>query len=182
MMYLMLLLVLSVYGMPPGCGCYFSMKLDKAQRKQKVSTAVSSKLLWGEVDTSGIRDRQLVNVVSQLTRENYTLDLVISSLRPHYQNTTILPPVGRSEHSAALWKPIAQPRNPPKGRLSTCSPSLTLLSAHSNSGSRHTMGGWSSTRAHKRPRRTSFTMFLLSRSTSISVVKAPSACSQTSHG
>ena len=68
---------------------------------------------FNNADISSIHDSELVNVVRQPTRGNNTVDLIISNLRRFYQNTIILPPIGRSDHFTVVWKPSVQRPNPP---------------------------------------------------------------------
>ena len=67
---------------------------------------------FNNADISSIHDSELVNVVGQPTRGNNTLDLIICNLRRFYQNTTILPPIGRSDHFTVVWKPSVQTPKP----------------------------------------------------------------------
>ncbi len=75
---------------------------------------------FNKADISCILDRELVNVVRQPTRGQNTLDLIISNLRRFYQTITIMPPVGKSDHSTVLWKPTSDSRQTgPKQTLHT---------------------------------------------------------------
>ena len=62
-------------------------------------------------------ETELVNVVLKSTQGHNTLDLIIINLRRFYQDTVILPPVGRSDHSTMIWKRTAQACYPPKKRI-----------------------------------------------------------------